>query len=203
MKITPLDPTKRGAVTVYLARPMKYDEAPGQSRKVYVNSSKGINVAVMDITPPTSGLEVSVDGKKGSFWAVENPLHCAPPKRADVILRGALFSKDGQPGECLVANLYLGDQMAVPVEEGALYVEKNAELSFQVILQDNDKVDEKSLQYGVCQAPNGGDPLPVGPINPQTLSLSKLKLPKGAHVYIDIKDVAGNRQGLYIPLKVK
>jgi len=88
MKVTPLNPSRSGGVTVTLARPMKYEETPGRFRTVFANSSQGLNVRILDITPPTCGLEITCGTSQGTFWTVENPPHKFPlPKAADVCMR--------------------------------------------------------------------------------------------------------------------
>jgi hypothetical protein len=43
----------------------------------------------------------------------------------------------------------------------------------------------------------------VGPVNAPELNLADLKIPENAHFYVDATDVAGNRQVLFVPLKVQ
>jgi hypothetical protein len=67
---------------------------------------------------------------------------------------------------------------------------------------DSPFVDNDKLKYGICNGA-GGEPAPVGPVNAPELNLADLKIPENAHFYVDATDVAGNRQVLFVPLKVQ
>ena len=205
MVVTPLMPTGKGAVTCYIGRKMRYDlPEPGKTKVTYANSSGARNVRVLDITAPTCGLEISVkNGKSASFWAVENPPDKYPlPKLADVCLNGALFNPEDPEEVAVVQGLELGKGMVVSAENAAISVPADAELVIKVIGGDNYKLDNTKLKFGICNGA-GGEPAPVGPVNASEIKLSDLKIPEDAHFYVDATDVAGNRQVLFVPLKVK
>ena len=199
MKIVPLDPSERGGITVTLARPMKYEAEPGVFRRTYVNSSRGANLAVVDITPPTCGLEIKGATRSGSFWSMENPANAAPPKTADAILRGNLLNPNGQDLEVIVQGLNLA-HMVVPENQATIYLPKDEEVQIQLALHDNDKVDEKSIRFGISEGA-GEEPVLVGAQNPEKIKLSDLKLPEKAFFFIEAKDLTGNRQIFYVPVK--
>lgn len=204
MVIMPVNPTGKGAITCYIGRKMRYDlPEPGRTKTVFANSSGAKDVRVLDITPPTCGLEISVkNGKSAAFWAVENPPHKFPlPKLADVCLSGGLVNPD--PEEIsMVQGLELGNNMIVNSDNGAINLPADAELTIKVIGGDNYKLDTAKLKYGICNGA-GGEPAPVGPVNAPELNLADLEIPENAHFYVDATDMAGNRQVLFVPLKIK
>lgn len=203
MVIMPTTPTGKGAITCHIARRMRYDLGePGKSKATFANSSGAKDVRVLDITPPLCGLEISVEnGGTGACWAVENPPDKYPlPKQADVYLSGGLFNAVEQ--DIVVAGLELGNNMVVAAEQGALSVAAKDVIKIKVIGGDNYKLDNAKLKFGICNGA-GGEPAPVGPVNEETIDLSKLKLPEAPHLYLDATDVSGNRQLMFIPMIVK
>jgi hypothetical protein len=92
--------------------------------------------------------------------------------------------------------------MVVEPDNGALTVPADAELAIKVIGSDTHKLDNSKLKYGICNGA-GGAPAPVGPVNSEVIELGKLKIPENAHIYLDATDVSGNRQVLFVPLKIK
>ncbi len=203
MVIIPTTPTGRGAITCHIGRKMRYDlDEPGRTKGTFANSSGAKDVKVLDITPPLCGLEISVEnGPSGACWPVENPPDKYPlPKQADVYLSGALFNAVDQ--EILVQGLELGSNMIVPVEQAALSVSATDKLHIKVIGGDNYKLDNSKLKYGLCNGA-GGEPAPIGEENAEVLDLSRLKLPKTPFLYLDATDVSGNRQLMFVPVKVK
>lgn len=201
--VTPLDPTSLGGVSAMISRQMKYEIAPGRFRKTFVNSSTALNVKVTDITPPTCGMEISVDGKTAAFWPIENPINkYPPPKLADVICKGALFTKDGKSTETVIPGLEMGSNMVVPADQAAIYLNKDDEIAFKVILQDNFKVNEPTVRFGICGIPVA-EPVFIGPQNPEKLKLDSVKLPDDPHLFIEASDTSGNRQILFVPIKFK
>jgi hypothetical protein len=204
MVIVPLNPTGKGAITCYIGRKMRYDlPTPGKTKTVYANSSGAKDVRVLDITAPTCGLEISVkNGKSAAFWAVENPPNKYPlPKLADVCLSGGLINQDPEEVS-VVQGIELGNNMIVQEDNGLIKVPADAVLTIKVIGGDNYKLDNDKLKYGICNGA-GGEPAPVGPVNAPELNLADLKIPENAHFYVDATDVAGNRQVLFVPLKVQ
>jgi len=205
MVITPLNPTGKGAITCYAGRKMRYTSPEtGKARATFANSSIAADVRVLDITPPVCGLEVSLeDGRSGTFWVAENPPHKYPlPKMADVYFSGALVN-EADPTETLtVPGVELGANMVVVPDQAAITVPANAVLKIKANGDDNYKLDNTKLKYGIC-AGAGGEPAPVSEVNAAEVKLAELKLPENPHLYIDAHDVSGNRQVLYVPLKIK
>lgn len=202
MYVTPIDPTSRGAVEVFISRRMEYEPTPGETTRIFVNSSRGRIAAVEDITPPTCGLEVIVGDHSGVFWAVESPANHYPlPKFADVIFEGDLFCPERSNQQMIISRMELGDQMLVDVSQAAVYVSADDELSFLTILHDNYKLDEESVRFGIS---DGADeqPSPIGPVNAD-IDLSEYSLPEEPYIFIEAKDVSGNRQLMYVPLIVR
>lgn len=203
MSVVPTTPTGRAAITCHIARSMRYDlPEPGKTKVTFANSSGAKDVRVLDITPPTCGMEISVkNGANGAFWPVENPPDKYPlPKLADVVLSGALFGAADQ--DIKIQGVELGANMIVAPESGVITVSAKDEISIKVIGGDNYKLDNAKLKFGICNGA-GGEPSPVGPVNAEVIELSKLKLPENAHLYLDATDTTGNRQVIFIPLKVK
>ena len=205
MVITPLNPTGKGAVTCHLGRRMRYNNSEtGKVKVTFCNSSGAKDVKVLDITPPTCGLEVSVkqSGKAGVFWAVENPPNKYPlPKIADIYLSGPLFVSAGEAETLVVPSLELGANMIVTPDKAALHVPADAILTFKMVGGDNYKLDDQKVKFGIC-AGAGGEPVPVGTVNPAEIDLKSLNLPDDPHVYIDATDLAGNRQVAFVPIKI-
>lgn len=205
MVVTPLNPTGKGAISCHAGRKMRYDSAePGKTRGTFANSSIAREVQVLDITPPLCGLEVSVqDGRSGIFWLKENPPDKYPlPKLADVHLSGALVVESEPDRIITVPALELGLGMVVAPEQAAINVPADAVLSIKVNGEDNYKLDNAKLKFGICSGA-GGEPVPVSEVNAAEIKLASLKLPEAPYLYVDASDLAGNRQVLYVPLKIK
>lgn len=204
MEVTPLMPTGKGAITCHIGRKMRYDlPQPGRTKVVFANSSGAKDVRVLDITPPTCGLEISVkDGKSVTFWTAENPPNKYPlPKMADVYLSGGLISRDPEEIKT-VRGLELGGDMILSPEQIVIPIPADAELAIRVVGEDNYKLDRSKLKFGICNGA-GGEPTPVGPVNAAELKLADLNLPDQPYFYVDAQDVAGNRQVIFVPMKVK
>ncbi|HMM59986.1 MAG TPA: hypothetical protein PKC25_07635, partial [Candidatus Rifleibacterium sp.] len=142
MVITPLNPTGKGAITCYAGRKMRYTSPEtGKARATFANSSIAADVRVLDITPPVCGLEVSL----------ENPPHKYPlPKMADVYFSGALVN-EADPTETLtVPGVELGANMVVVPDQAAITVPANAVLKIKANGDDNYKLDNTKLKYGIC-----------------------------------------------------
>ena len=202
MVVIPTTPTGKGAVTCHMARRLRYDAPePGRSKVSYANSSAGRDVRVLDITPPLCGLEITVEGgKSGSFWPVEFPPDKYPlPKTANVYFAGGLFNAIDK--EIVVEGLELGSNMIVTADKVGVEVAPDARLAIRVVGGDNHKLDNAKLKYGIC-AGAGGEPAPVGPINEETMDLATLELPDDPYIFVDATDVTGNRQVLFVPLKI-
>lgn len=203
MVIIPTTPTDKGAITCHIGRKMRYDlEEPGRTKGTFANSSGAKDVKVLDITPPLCGLEISIEnGPSGACWPVENPPDKYPlPKLADVYFSGAIFNAVDQ--EINVQGLELGANMIVSADLAALSVSAKDKLHIKVIGGDNHKLDNSKLKYGLCNGA-GGEPAPIGEENAEVLDLARLKLPKTPYLYLDATDVAGNRQLMFIPVKIK
>ena len=204
MIVTPLSPTGKGAITCFASRRMRYDlSTPGKTQVSFATSSKAKDVRVLDITPPTCGLKITVkNGGTGMFWVTENPPNKYPPKLADVSFTGNLI--DGiQPDEVVpIQGLELGENMVVSAEQAAISVAADSVLMIEVNGDDNYKLNLDKLKYGICDGA-GGNPAPIGQVSPSEIKLAELKLPENPHLYIDASDMAGNRQVLFVPLKIK
>lgn len=205
MVVTPLNPTGRGAVTCHIGRKMRYSSSePGKFKGTFANASVGQDVRVLDITPPTCGLEVSMqDGRSGTVWVAENPPNKYPlPKLADVYFSGALVN-EADPGAILtVQGVELGISMVVAPEQAVITVPADAVLSIKVNGEDNYRLDSGKLKYGICKGA-GGEPVPVTEVNAGEIVLADLELPENPYLYIDASDTSGNRQVLFVPLKIK
>ncbi len=203
MKVTPLDPCLKGAVTVFISRSFKYEVTPGQFKTIFATGGKSVMLKVTDITPPTCGIEVTAGGKKGMVWTVEAPANKYPlPKTAEVHFRGNLFTPPGTEVENQIPNVELGPNMVLAPEQCQMTLPKDGEISLKMVLEDNDKVDEKTLKYGICEVANG-QPVPVGDYNVPTIKPASLKLPEKPYLFLEIKDMSGNHQVLCIPVSFK
>jgi len=205
MIVTPINPTGRGAITCHIGRKMRYsDPVTGKNRGTFANASVGHDARVLDITPPTCGLEISVQGgRSGTFWVAENPPNKYPlPKMADVYFSGALINEADPAAILTVQGLELGSGMVVAPEQAAVHVPADAVLNIKVNGEDNYKLDTAKLKYGICKGA-GGEPVPVSAINASEIALAELELPEKPYLYVDATDVSGNRQVLYVPLKIK
>ncbi|HOY65757.1 MAG TPA: hypothetical protein PLP29_02650 [Candidatus Ozemobacteraceae bacterium] len=203
MKVTPLDPTRAGAVTITIARPMKYRTGPDSFRGTFVNASKSLKTVVTDATPPVCGLEIAVGADSGTVYPVENPPHKPTlPKLADLICRGALFGAGGAEESITVGGVELGKRMILPAERAALHLAKNAILTLKPLLGDNQQVDETSVKFGISNGA-GDAPAAIGLVNPGEIRLGEIALPEQPFLFIEAADISGNVQILYIPIKIK
>ena len=203
--IIPLNPTSHGALCCGVGRKMSFETESGERRKTYANSSGAADVKILDITPPTCGLEISLaNGTSGTVYPVENPPNHYPlPKTADIVIKGALFSPNNDPDyEELVSGVTLGLDMQAPEEQGAINVERGDVLKLTVIGGDNYKLNTEKVRYGICTGA-GGEPAPVCQENQPEYDLAGIKLPKNPYIFLDASDMDGNREVLYIPIKVK
>jgi len=205
MVITPLSPTGKAAITCYASRKMRYDlPEPGKTEGSFANSSVAKDVRVLDITPPTCGLEITVEnGQSGAFWVTESPPNkYPPPKLADVSFTGALANESDPTAIIPVQGIELGENMIIQPDQAAIHVPANSVLILRVNGEDNYKLDNNKLKYGICDGA-GGNPVPIGEVNPDKLDLSKVKLAEKTYLYVDASDTAGNREVLFVPLIVK
>lgn len=203
MYVTPINPCRKGAVTVHISRQLKYQEANGQYQRVWANGGRALNMVVTDITPPLCGFKLTAGEKGATVWAIENPLnHYPPPKTVDIQAEGdAVVSPDGD-GRKLVAGIPMGGATAVAREALALHFPKGGEVKVELVLSDNDKVDDRTVKFGLCEFA-GGAMRPVGPANPQTFQPAKLDLPKNLHFFVEAKDLSGNLGTIIIPVEFK
>ncbi|HAE38183.1 MAG TPA: hypothetical protein DCG57_06030 [Candidatus Riflebacteria bacterium] len=205
MVVTPLNPTGKGAITCHIGRKMRYTSPEtGKNKGTFANSSVAQDVRVLDITPPTCGLEITVQGgRSGTFWVAENPPNKYPlPKLADVYFSGALVKEADPAAIITVPGLELGANMVVPQEMAAVYVPADAVLNIKLNGEDNYKLDNARLKYGICKIASG-EPVPISPLNASEVALADLTLPENPYLFVDATDVAGNRQVLFVPLIVK
>jgi len=204
MKIAPADPTHDGAVTVFVSRKMKYADAAGKVIYLHANGSVSAPSRVVDITPPLCGLVVSAGGKKGSVWTVENPPNKFPlPKLGDVCANGELWSADGSSAEKIVSGIELNGKSKLPADQLAVHLPKAGEVSLELALQDNDKINDATVKYGLCEL-KGDAPRVLGTVSAPTFDPSKLDLPKkDVYLFVEACDVTGNKGALYIPVVFK
>ncbi|NLF95708.1 MAG: hypothetical protein GX569_03155 [Candidatus Riflebacteria bacterium] len=205
MVVTPLNPTGKGAITCHIGRKIRYtDPVTGKTRGTFANASVGHEARVIDITPPTCGLEIMVEGgRSGTFWVAENPPNKYPlPKMADVYFSGALVNEADPGAITTVQGVELGVAMVVKPEQAALNVPAGSVLKIKVNGEDNYKLDTAKLKYGICKN-SSGEPIPVSAINASEIALADLELPEDPYLYVDASDVSGNRQVLYVPLKIR
>ena len=204
MIVVPVSPTKRGAIYCDAARKLSYDVIEtGERTKTFANSSGAKDIEVKDITPPTCGLEITVEGgHTGSVFPIENPPDKFPlPKTADLVMQGPLFNGDNDYQEIL-SGYVLGPDMIAPDEQAAVYVERGDVVKLSVIGDDNYKLDKNKLKFGICSGA-GGEPTPVCEENQPEYDLAGIKLPEKPYFYLDATDVEGNREVLFIPIKIK
>lgn len=204
MKVTPIDPTNTGAVTVFCSRGMKYVDSTGKTINVYANGSVSAPSRVLDITPPMCGLAVTAGGKKGSIWTVENPPNKFPlPKMGDVCVSGELWSAEGTASDKVIAGLALNGKTKVSPEQLAIYLPKAGEVQVELALQDNDKINDTTVKYGLCEL-KGDVPRVLGNVSTPTIDPSKLDLPaKDVYLFVEAADMSGNKGALYIPVVFK
>lgn len=205
MVITPLNPTGKGAITCHIGRQMRYDsDEPGKTKGTFVNASVAKDVRVLDITPPTCGLEVSIkDGGIGLIQVVENPPNHYPlPKMADVMLSGELANPAAPDEAIVLQGLELGAGMVVPAESGAVTVPASSVLMLRMVGEDNYRLNKEKLRFGISSG-GSGEPSPISEVNAAEIDLAKIKVPADAHLFVDAYDMAGNRQVLFVPLIIK
>jgi hypothetical protein len=197
--IVPTRPTSKGAILCFSSRKMRYDIGDGRTKATYVNSSRGADVTVLDITPPLCGFEITTkDGHTGTCWPVENPPDKYPlPKYADIYFSGSLFGATSE--EKLIPEVELGDNMMVDPYHAALLVTRRDVLTIKVIGEDNYKLDTDRIRFAICDGPAGAL---VSPENQEVIHISKLKLPERPYLFLEAYDVSGNKQAMYIPIKV-
>lgn len=201
--IVPVNPTEKGSLNCHVSRKMSYvDSESGEERTVYANSSTAVAFKVKDITPPTCGLQISVeDGYSGTCYPVENPPNHYPlPKTADVIFSGSLFGATDE--DRFVQGYELGANMIVSNEDGSVTLPKNAVVTLKVVGDDNFKLNPDKVKFGVC-AGAGGEPTPVSPINEEKIDFSTFVVPQNPYFYLDATDMAGNREVLFIPISIQ
>ena len=204
MVVIPTIPTSRGALTCFVGRRMGYDVVEtGRRTNTFANSSAAKDVKIKDITPPTCGLQITIkDGPSGSVYPVENPPdHFPLPKTADLIVIGSIFNGDPDY-QAIVQGFVLGPDMIAPQDTFSVTINKDSVVSVAVIGQDNYKLDNDKLKYGICSGA-GGEPTPVCQENQPEYDFSKIKIPENPYFYLDAYDVAGNREVLFIPINIQ
>lgn len=203
--VTPLNPTGKAAIMCYASRKMRYDVVEtGKTEGSYANSSVAKDVRVLDITPPTCGLEITVkDGSSAAFWVEENPPNQYPlPKIADVSFTGALVNEVNPDAIIPIQGIELGEGMIISPDQASINVNADDVLILRVNGKDNYKLDNSKLKYGICNGA-GGEPSPISEVSAAEIDLAKLNLQERPHLYVDATDTTGNRQILFVPLKIK
>jgi hypothetical protein len=92
--------------------------------------------------------------------------------------------------------------MVVKPRTGGVECAAGSVLKIKVNGEDNYKLDTAKLKYGICKN-SSGEPIPVSAINASEIALADLELPEDPYLYVDASDVSGNRQVLYVPLKIR
>ncbi|MFZ2959667.1 MAG: hypothetical protein WA705_22500 [Candidatus Ozemobacteraceae bacterium] len=203
MQVTPLDPTAQGAVTVYLSRPLRYEFEPGKFRRIYVTGAVSAQTRVLDVTPPTCGLELKQGAGTLSLWAVEAPPHKNPPKTADVVGRGTLLDRKGlETIETTGHEIDLGPNGMLSSDTMTVYLNKTDEVSFNLIITDNDRVEEKTIRFGFCQYVNGLVKV-IGEENPARVKPSSSSFPEKVSLFVEAQDPSGNLGRLIVPVQFR
>ena len=203
MVVIPVIPTNRGALTCFAGRKMGYDHPQtGVRTNTFANSSAAKDVKIKDITPPTCGLKITIkDGASGSVYPVENPPNHFPlPKKADLVVLGSIFNGDPDY-QAIEQGFVLGPDMIAPKETFSANVHKDSVVSLEVIGQDNYKLNTDKIKYGICNGA-GGEPTPVCQENQPEYDFSKIKIPENPYFFLDAYDMAGNREVLFVPIKM-
>ncbi len=198
--IVPPSPTKEGSLIAFINREFTFEEKPGSLVRVHASSSNGTAVKVTDITPPLCGLEISAGpSQKGTVWVVENPVNHFPlPKFGDVMMSGGIFTAKPEEIQKTLEHKELGEKMTLEAAEG-VFLPKNGKITIKPVVKDNDQVDDASIQYGLCEL-KGDSLLPIGKPNPETIEPAQLQLPKQVFLFIQAKDVTGNKGSMFIPV---
>ena len=202
MYVTIPEPSEAAAICVYMNRLLQYDLPCGDSIETFAQSSIAFDVVVKDITPPTCGFALTTSRGNGTVWPVENPVNSPAPKLADVLFAGNIFCSNGEEREFSVDGIELGTEMVVPYEHGAIYVAANDEIAVELVLNDNYKLDEESIVFGISDAA-GSSPNIIGEQNPQVIKLSEIELPQEPWLFIQAFDEAENEQLMYVRLIVE
>ena len=202
MVIIPTTPTENGAITCHCSRRMQYTADDGSTKTCFANSSAASRMKVLDITPPSCGLEITIEnGGSGKCWPVENPPDQYPlPKQADMCFSGVLFDA---PDDLKYFDGYvLGENMIVSEEHAVIKLKNTDVIRLKVIGNDNLKLNFDKLKFGVC-AGAGGEPTPVTETNQELIDFSKFAIPEKPYLFVDATDTTGNRQVLFIPIEVQ
>ncbi|MBF0543602.1 MAG: hypothetical protein HQM08_04175 [Candidatus Riflebacteria bacterium] len=203
IQVIPLDPTVAGAVSVFLSRPLRYEESPGQYRRIYATASKSAPTRVIDITPPCPGMEITLDnGISGQIWSVEEPPNKFPlPKTANVIYKGALFSKDGQDVNKNVIDIPLGQKMVLPETDATAFIPAKTKVTVKSISTDNDQIDDKTLKIGICEL----DSVPqiISDHITENYEAQKFTALKKPGLFLEIADKTGNKSCIFVRVMLK
>lgn len=199
MIVAPIEPTKNGAIEVFISRRMEYYNENNELTRRFVNSSKGRVAEVKDITPPTCGLQITIGDNTGTVWPIESPVNMyPPPKLADVIFEGSVFCPENSSQHFVVDGIQLGEEMVISPSQGAVYLRAEDELSFMMVLHDNYELDKDSVSFGLSDGAEG-EPSVVGTAN-SGFKVAEVDMPEEPYLFIEAFDTAGNRQLMYIPV---
>ena len=200
-QIIPLNPTGNGTVSCFVSRRMSYLAPNGKTKKCFANSSRAVNTRVLDITPPCCGFEITTkSGRSGSCWPVENPPNQYPlPKHADVFFSGSLFGAKGK-NTLSASGIELGENMIIDPKVAALTVSGSDVLTIKIIGDDNYKLDNAKIKFGISGGPNTPS---IVPENTEVIEIAKLKMPKKPYLFLEAYDTTGNKQLMYIPIKMR
>lgn len=199
MYVTIPEPSEAAAVCVYMNRLLQYDLPCGDSIETFAQSSIAFDIVVTDITPPTCGFALTTNRGKGSIWPVESPVNIPAPKLADIFFLGNIFCSNAEERDFSVDGINLGTEMIVPSEKGAIYVSADDEIKVELILNDNYKLDEESVVFGISDSA-GSSPNIIGEKNSYEINLSEIEMPEEPWLFIQAFDEAENEQLMYIRL---
>jgi hypothetical protein len=200
MEIIPVNPTDKGAISCFASRKMVYYREDGRKVYCYAQSSDMRGFKVKDITPPTCGLEISVDGgQSGTCWPIEYPANQFPlPKTAKVCFEGQLFNTPDE--QKVVEGFELGENMIIAKEDG-ISLKKTDVIKVKIIGDDNYKLDREKIKYGVCGGA-GGNPTSVSPVNEGEIDFNKFLVPENPYLFLEASDTTGNKEILFIPINI-
>ena len=204
MEVKPLYPTDIGSIDCHVSRKMSYEDLQsGKKKFCFANSSRGVKVKIKDITPPTCGLQISVkDGGTSTILPVENPPNEYPlPKHADLMVHGSLTNGDPDYKE-VIQGLELGAEMVAPINEAGITLSRKSVVKLAIVGDDNYKLNNEKFRFGITSV-GGGEPAPLGgKENEPEIDLSEIKLPDAPFFYLVAEDMAGNKEVLFIPIKL-
>ncbi|MBF0405859.1 MAG: hypothetical protein HQM10_00780 [Candidatus Riflebacteria bacterium] len=203
MLIKPKDPTFQGAVSVFLSRPLRYEEYPGKFRRIFATAAKSSLTKITDITPPCPGMEITLEGaKEGRLWSAEEPPDKFPlPKTVDMFFSGSIFSEKEPETVKTISGLQLGEKMIIPEAEIVVNIKMENLITLKPVVSDNQQINEKTLKCGLCSL-DSGEPSIVLENLPEKFPAEKVLAIKKPAFFVEVADVSGNKSSLYVAIRV-